>query len=156
MEEAGGPRRKVLVVDDDAAHREIIVAALEGRGLQVIEAGDAEGAVEIARRERPHLIFLDLGLAGSRSVGLRLLETLKRECAELRVVAYTAWVLPQFRQQAIDAGCDEFLAKPVDLVRVREVTARYLDAIDARSHPPASGQSGEHAGGSDSTGNPGS
>ena len=159
MEEAGGPWRKVLVVDDDSGHREIIIAALAGGGLEVLEAGDADTAVEIARQERPYLIFLDLQLERRRrdlSEGLRVVEALKRECPEVRVVAYTAWVLPHFRQQAIDAGCDEFLAKPVDLVRVREVTARYLDGIDAQSPPSASGQSGEQAGEAESTGDSGS
>ena len=139
MAEAGDRRRKVLVVDDEPLHREIIIAALEGKGVQVLEAGDADSAVEIARRERPYLVFLDLQLERGRKDGLRVVKSLKQEDAQLRVVAYTAWVIPEFRQQALDAGCDEFLAKPVELTRLREVTARYLNAVDEQSHRPSAG-----------------
>ncbi len=140
-------RQKVLVVDDDARHREIIVAALEGTGLHVLEAEDGDSAVAINRRERPGLVFLDLQLAGGRSGGLQVLQRLKEESADLRVVAYTAWALPQFRQQAIEAGCDGFLGKPVDLARVREVTAHYLGGGQSGVDPPEPRRSDEQAGG---------
>jgi len=133
----GGPA-KILVVEDKEDHREIIVCALEGRGYQLLEAADVDSAVVVARQERPDLVFLDLLLPKEAREGLRLLELLKRERPEVRVVVYTCISTPEWQERAQAAGCDEFLVKPVELARVREVVARLLGAASETSHTPES------------------
>ena len=126
MCEGEGRRPTILVVDDKDDHREIIVAALEGCGYRICEAGDAESALEAARREKPDLVFLDLQLTGSDIDGVQLLQVLKREQPELRVAAYTAWAIPEWRERAEAAGCDEYLVKPTELAEVRRIAAKFL------------------------------
>ncbi len=125
----------ILVVDDKDDHREIVSATLEGSGYRILEAADADSALALVRRERPDLVFLDLQLTGSDIDGVQLLGMLKREQPALRVVAYTAWAIPEWREKAYAAGCDEYLVKPMELAEVRKVTARYLGAV-AQPPPP--------------------
>jgi len=135
----------VLVVDDKDDHREIVRATLEGSGYRILEAADADSALALVRRERPGLVFLDLQLTGSNIDGVQLLGMLKREQPGLRVVAYTAWAIPEWREKAYAAGCDEYLVKPMELAEVRKITATYLgptpqpprpDSSDRPSSPP--------------------
>lgn len=143
MCEGEGTPPTVLVVDDKADHREIIVAALEGGGYRMCEAGDAESALEAARREKPDLVFLDLQLTGSDIDGVQLLQMLKGEQPELRVVAYTAWGIPEWRERAEAAGCDEYLVKPAELAQVREVAAKFLHPSDRPAQPTGGGKAGQ-------------
>jgi len=127
MCEGEGRPPTILVVDDKDEHREIVVAALEGGGYRICEVGDAESALEAARREKPDLVFLDLRLTGSDIDGVQLLRVLKREQPGLRVVAYTAWAIPEWRKRAEAAGCDEYLVKPAELDQMRRIAAKFLD-----------------------------
>ena len=126
----------MLVVDDLAAHREIMVAALEGAGYRILDAGDADAALTLVHQEQPDLVFLDLDLRGSAMDGVQLLATLKREQPGLPVVAYTAWGIPEWQEKARAAGCDDYLIKPVGLAELRAIARTYLG-------PPATGRAGE-------------
>jgi len=140
----------VLVVDDREEHRELIVASLEGRGYRMLEAADAASALEVARRERPQLVFLDLQLRGSDIDGVGLARLLKREQPGMRVVAYSAWAIPEWRERARQAGCDAYLTKPVELAQVRRVAARYLES----DTPPLSEEGPQPGGPADEQGDP--
>jgi len=143
----GGPA-KILVVEDDEHDREIIRGALEGRGYQLLEACDADSAVVMARQQRPDLVFLDLRLSTRRHEyeGLRVLELVKREQPEVRVLVCTAYGVRELQERAQAAGCDEFLVKPFDLGRLREVTARLLGAASDRPDIPKSKDCGKEPG----------
>jgi CheY-like chemotaxis protein len=126
----------VLVVDDDSKHRELVVAALEGAGYRMLEAGDADSALTLARQEGPDLVFLDLDLRGSALDGVQLLATLKRERPGLPVVAYTAWAIPHWQEKARAAGCDDYVIKPVDLAELRAIARNYLGSAKPGGDPP--------------------
>jgi CheY-like chemotaxis protein len=105
---------KILVVEDYEDTLLLMRMMLEQRGYRVVEAADGEEAVEVARRERPDIILMDLslpkldGLAASRRI---------REDPQTRdvvIVAVTAHVEPQYRQDALGAGMDAFVTKPID------------------------------------------
>jgi CheY-like chemotaxis protein len=122
-----GERPAVLVVDDKGYHREILVAALEGAGYRMLEAGDARSALALLRQEGPGLVFLDLDLRGSDVSGLQLLAMLKRERPDVPVIAYTAYAPLEWQERARAAGCDGYLVKPiVPLGQVRAIAQKYL------------------------------
>jgi CheY-like chemotaxis protein len=127
-----GDRPTVLVVDDLVDHRELIVAALEGAGYRMLEAGDADSALALLRQEVPNLVFLDLQLRGSTLDGVHLLQTLKRERPDVPVIAYTAYAPLEWQEKARAAGCDDYLVKPVDLAEMRAIARNYLSPTKPR------------------------
>jgi CheY-like chemotaxis protein len=119
--------KKVLVVDDQAMLRELIAVVLRGEGLGILEAASGEEAVAIARSEKPDLILLDIMMPGGMD-GLEVARLLKRapETCNCPIVAVTAKVQKADRVKALEAGIDEYLAKPFTLTDLREKVRLFL------------------------------
>lgn len=102
----------LLVCDDELVLRSLIRAALEPEGFAVVEASDGDEALDLARRERPDLVVLDLMMPG-RS-GLEVLAELRRdpELAATPVLMLSARTQTADREAAAAAGADRFLSKP--------------------------------------------
>lgn len=124
----------VMVAEDHEDTRFLLRTLLELRGLAVVEAEDGEEAVFIAERERPDLILMDGslprldGIAATRR--MRGLESL----SSVPIVFVSGHAAPQDRRRAHEAGCDEYLVKPLDLDRLDHVLRRLLG--DGRGAPP--------------------
>jgi signal transduction histidine kinase/CheY-like chemotaxis protein len=121
-----GERRRLLVVDDEAVNRDVARGLLEPFGFVVHEAGDGRCALEQVATLKPHAVLLDLRMPGLDGFATaRQLRALPQG-AHLRVIAVSASVFEENRQDAIDAGCDEFLPKPIQLDRTLGVLQRLL------------------------------
>ena len=110
---APGQELTAMVVDDSTANRHIVASLLESAGVRVITAADGLEAIERAHAHRPHIIFMDLKMSGLD--GLEATERLTRDPATsaIPIVAVTASALGNSRQRAREAGCVDYLAKPV-------------------------------------------
>jgi two-component system, cell cycle response regulator DivK len=118
-------RTRLLIVDDRALDRELLVQIFEE--LHDIEvATDGETAVEVAAATRPDLVLLDIGLPGL--TGLEAARAIKAQAAGVPVIAVSSRVMPGDREEALAAGCDEFVSKPIDDVRLVEMVERLLEA----------------------------
>ena len=104
----------VLLVEDTEDNRFMMRRLLEMAGYQVVEAMNGEEAVKVARAESPHLILMDLslpvidGLAATRLI---------RKLPELHatpIIAVSAHDTSDFQTEAIDAGCNSYVTKPID------------------------------------------
>jgi CheY-like chemotaxis protein len=118
--------KKILVVEDVDFNRDLIVQLLEDK-YQVIEAVNGKEGIEIAERERPELILMDLSLPIMD--GWEATRRLKAN-ADLRsipVIALTAHAMKGDEEKALAAGCDDYLAKPIDEDELMAKIARYLD-----------------------------
>jgi signal transduction histidine kinase/CheY-like chemotaxis protein len=106
-------RPVILVIEDNLDHR-ITVKALLEEFSDVIEAADGPAGVELARRQRPDLILLDISLPGQD--GFATLEELKREASlwDVPVVALTARVMQGDRKEILARGFDGYIPKPVE------------------------------------------
>lgn len=105
--------KKILVVEDVDFNRDLIVQILEDK-YQVIEAVNGKEGIEIAQREKPDLILMDLSLPIMD--GWEATRRLKAD-ADLRlipVIALTAHAMKGDEEKALAAGCDDYLAKPID------------------------------------------
>jgi CheY-like chemotaxis protein len=111
----------ILVADDNALGRELIRELLEGSGHVVLEAANGRIALDLIRRCRPDIVFLDLQMP--LLDGFSVLQALRKESPfqQLRVVALTASAMMGDRERVIAAGFDSYIAKPIDL---REVEAQ--------------------------------
>ncbi|HEX8692551.1 MAG TPA: response regulator [Longimicrobium sp.] len=120
-----------MLVEDDPDHRTIYRTMLQASGYEVVEALEGGEAVRMATDHPPDLILMDLGVPGID--GLEATRRLKREprTSKVPVVALTALVLPQTRDEARAAGCAAYLAKPVEPRVVVEVVRRLAGPADA-------------------------
>jgi CheY-like chemotaxis protein len=110
---APGQRLSALVVDDSLANRHILASLLESAGATVITAGGGLEAIELARTHRPQVIFMDLKMDDLD--GLEATRRLARDpvTAAIPVIAVTASALGDARQTAREAGCIDYLSKPI-------------------------------------------
>ncbi len=110
---APGSRLTALVVDDSTANRRILASLLESAGVQVITAAGGLEAIELARAHHPQVVFMDLKM--SDLDGLEATRRLAQDpiTAAIPVIAVTASAIGDIRQTARDAGCVDYLSKPV-------------------------------------------
>jgi two-component system alkaline phosphatase synthesis response regulator PhoP len=113
-----GPVRTVLVVDDEPEIVRILRDYLERAGFKVLTASDGEAAVAAARREKPDLVVLDLGLPSLD--GLDVARALRRD-GEVPIIMLTARSEETDRVAGLELGADDYVAKPFS---PREVVAR--------------------------------
>jgi two-component system cell cycle response regulator DivK len=105
----------ILIVEDNEKNLKLVRDVLQAKGYRTLEAGSAEDGLRIARGETPDLILMDIQLPGMD--GIAALRALRAEpaTAALPVVAITASVMQQDRQQIMSAGFDGFIEKPISL-----------------------------------------
>ena len=117
-------KKKILVVEDKEDNREIFVFRLQQLDFEVLVASNGKEALEIASRSKPDLIFMDLrmpvmdGWEATRA--LRQTEWGR----DLPVIAVTAHAMKEEREKALNAGCDEFILKPVDYTIIQRTIQR--------------------------------
>ena len=131
---------RILVVEDSPDIRVLIRMLLESAGHEVSVAGDGREGIEAARRERPDLVIMDLSLP--LLSGWEATRLIKSDPAtsNTTVLAVTAHAMQGDRERALAAGCDGFLAKPIDGETFAATVASYLGRREtpAAREPPAS------------------
>ncbi len=122
----------ILIVDDETDIREIVSGILSDEGHGTRTAADADSALaEIAKR-RPSLIFLDIWLQGSKIDGLVLLDTIKRDNADLPIVMISGHGNIETAVSAIKRGAYDYIEKPFKADRLVVVAERALEASKLR------------------------
>jgi two-component system, cell cycle response regulator DivK len=117
----------ILVVDDDSNNLELARKILGASGYEVLLARDGREAVAVAVRALPDLILMDLSLPGL--TGWDAVQQIRRTVARpIPIVALTAHAMDGDREQALAAGCTEYLAKPYRPAELRAQVARLLPA----------------------------
>jgi two-component system, cell cycle response regulator DivK len=117
---------RILVAEDDVDNRRIVVKVLTVEGHETLEAADGRTTVEIARRERPDLILMDLAMPGMD--GWEAARRLKAdaETADIPIIALTALAMRGDEERARQAGCDAYLSKPCRPQTIRDVVRQFL------------------------------
>lgn len=110
--------RRILLVEDNEMNRDMLSRRLMRRGYEVIIAVDGQQGVTMARSESPDVILMDMSLPVMDGwEATRILKT-SPETAHLPVIALTAHAMSTDREKAIDAGCDDYDTKPIELTRL--------------------------------------
>jgi CheY-like chemotaxis protein len=117
---------RILLVEDNTLDRALLLAVLEPEGFEILAAESGPQGVEVAQRKRPDLILIDMMLPG-----LNAYETTHRLKAHwatrhIPIIAITANTAPAERERALDAGCDGYLAKPIDLHALPQLVRLFL------------------------------
>ncbi|OGA24496.1 MAG: hypothetical protein A3H34_03510 [Betaproteobacteria bacterium RIFCSPLOWO2_02_FULL_67_19] len=116
----------ILIVEDNEKNRRLARDILQVKGYRTIEAETAESGLEMAPKENPDLVLMDIQLPGMN--GIQALKKLRESEATraIPVLAFTASVMPQDRREIMDAGFDGFVAKPVNLKEFIAAIAKAL------------------------------
>jgi two-component system cell cycle response regulator DivK len=109
---------KILLVEDNEMNRDMLSRRLQRRGYEVVIAVEGQAGVALAQAEAPDLILMDMSLPVMD--GWEATRQLKAasETMAIPVIALTAHAMSGDREKAMEAGCDDYDAKPIDLPRL--------------------------------------
>jgi two-component system, cell cycle response regulator DivK len=126
MENSNSLSPTIMVVEDYDDTRHLLKRVLEKKGYQVLEAVNGQEAIEIADREHPNLILMDLDLPILDGIGATQHIRQQQATKEVPIVAVTAYPMTYTRVKAFARGCNEYLAKPIDFDELDKVLMRYM------------------------------
>jgi len=124
MSEVQGNGRRVLVVDDDPDTALMFAELLKQLGHAVDYVTSSQAVVDVSKRLRPWLVFLDIGMPEVN--GWELARLLRRELGHeaVRIIAVSGWGDPEHHQRSREAGFDAHVQKPVDMDLLQSILAQ--------------------------------
>ena len=120
-------KRRVLIVEDnlDSVHSMALLIKMMGHEVQFAINGFA--ALDVARRFRPEVILLDIGLPDFKGYNIARQLKWEPDLATTRIIAITGRPMDEVRQKALDSGCERVFAKPMDPAKLEELLAEHLN-----------------------------
>jgi CheY-like chemotaxis protein len=109
---------KILLVEDNAANRDMLTRRLQRHGFNVCTAVDGPSGVRLALEEKPDVILMDVALGDMNGWQATQLIKSRPSTAHIPIIALTAHALATDRDKSIEVGCADFDSKPVDLARL--------------------------------------
>ena len=116
----------VLLVEDTEDNRFMMRRLLEMAGYRVVEAMNGEEAVKLAKSESPHLILMDLSLPVIDGLAATRLIRKLPHCGSTPIIAVSAHDTSDFQSEAIEAGCNSYVTKPIDFNELEDLIAQFL------------------------------
>jgi len=118
--------KKILYVEEDLMRRDMLPGRLKRKGFECVVAEDGEEAVKLAHSEQPDLILMDMSLPVKE--GWVAAKEIKeaQETKHIPIIALTTYSFSDDRIFALEAGCDDFDTKPIELPRLLEKMNRLL------------------------------
>ena len=119
---------RILIVEDNPQNMKVELMALRPHGYTLLQATDGEEALQIAMRDKPDLIIMDIRLP--KVSGLEVTGRLRQmpDFSHLPIIAVTAYAMRGDKERAIEAGCDAYLSKPINTRELPKVVAEMLSA----------------------------
>jgi CheY-like chemotaxis protein len=118
--------RTIMIVEDYDDTRILLRRVLERLGYSVLEASNGQEAVDIADREHPDLILMDLDLPILDGIAATQRIRKQPEMEKVPIVAVTAYPMSYTHVKAFAKGCNEYMAKPIDTTELERLVTRYL------------------------------
>jgi len=119
-------REKILIVEDNPQNIRLLEMVLRAKNYTLLKATDGEEALDIAMREQPDLIIMDIRLPkiNGLEVTRKLRETPAFSCTP--IIAVTAYAMKGDKERVIESGCDAYLSKPINTRQLPEMIAEML------------------------------
>ena len=118
---------KILLVEDNEMNRDMLSRRLARKGFEIVIAADGEQAVTMARTEAPALILMDISLPVFDGWEATRRIKAAAETKAIPVIALTAHAMAGDREKSLEAGCDDYDTKPIELPRLLEKIAALLE-----------------------------
>jgi len=122
-------KKKILIVEDNAMNMELFSDLLEVEGYLILQAVNGKDGLDIAKSEIPDLILLDPGLPDIGRVDIIRKFKEDPRTKDIILIVCTASVMEEEREEMIDAGCDGFIAKPIDTREFTKKIAEFLQDL---------------------------
>ncbi len=117
---------RILVIEDNMDTYELVRFILEKNGYETFLAMNGRDGVNAASKQLPDLIIMDLAMPEMDGwTATRLIKSNART-ASIPLIALTAHALPSDRQRALEAGCDDYIVKPMELEELLEMVVRWI------------------------------
>ena len=119
-------KEKILIVEDNPLNMRLIEMVLGVKNYTLLKATSGEEAVDVAIRERPNLIIMDINLPGI--TGFEVSKKLRKNPVfnHTPIIAITAYAMKGDKERIIEAGCDAYLSKPID---TRELPGKVTEML---------------------------
>jgi two-component system, cell cycle response regulator DivK len=131
-------RKKVVCIEDNATNMLLVSRIVEVEGHDLLQAEDGHSAIELLNNCDPDIILLDINIPGISGLDLARMIRKSERLAPVPVIATTANVLVGDKERCIEAGCDDYLPKPLDIRKLREMLRYYLE----NGRPQSGGSNG--------------
>lgn len=119
---------KILIVEDNEMNRDMLQRRLEKRGYEIVCAVDGPQGIELARKEQPDIILMDVALGEMDGWEATTQIRANRATSHIPIIALTAHALESDRRKSVEVGCIDFETKPVSLpdlvAKIEKHTAR--------------------------------
>ncbi len=119
-------KKTILIVDDNADNRELVVKVLKKNGYATIEAMDGEQAFDMAVSLKPDLILMDISLPKMDGYEVTRRLQARDDSAHIPIIALTAHAMKGDREKALAAGCCDYIAKPLKIRELPQQVAAYI------------------------------
>ena len=118
----------ILIVEDEPSNLKLLRDLLQASGYATIEATNGKQGTELARARKLDLILMDIQMP--EMDGLEATRILKADVAtrNIPILALTAYTMKGDREHMLEAGCDGYVAKPIDIQEFLEIVSEYLPA----------------------------
>ena len=119
-------KEKILIVEDNPQNMRLLEMVLRAKNYTLLKATDGEEALDIAIRERPDLIIMDIQLP--KVNGLEVTRKLRETplFSHTPIIAITAYAMKGDKERVIESGCDAYLSKPINTRELPEMIAEML------------------------------
>ena len=118
--------KKILIVEDVELNTELLIQLLEDE-YELLTAVDGQASITMAAQHRPDLILMDMSLPVMDGYEATRQIKANPDLAEILIIGLSAHAMSGDRQKAIDAGCDDYLTKPLDDDLLFDMLEKYLE-----------------------------
>ncbi len=119
--------KTVLCIEDNKTHMLLVSRIVEAEGYELVRAEDGPSALKLLEAIVPDIVLLDVNIPGIHGLDLARMIKDDERLADIPLIATTANVLVGDRERCLEAGCDEYLPKPLDIRRLRQVMRDYVN-----------------------------
>ena len=120
--------KTILCIEDNNVNMLLVSRIVDAEGHHLLQAEDGPRALKILKEHQPDMILLDINIPGIHGLDLARLIKADKRLATIPLIATTANVLVGDREKCLEAGCDEYLPKPLDIRRLRQLIRIYLNS----------------------------
>ena len=126
MSQPADTTKKILIVEDNTDSRELVIKVLKNRGYLLMEAVDGEDALLKVTEQLPDLILMDISIP--KIDGFEVTRRLKERenCKDIPIIALTAHAMKGDKEKALQAGCDGYISKPINVRQLPDQIQAFL------------------------------